>query len=177
MYQRLVVGLLWLCATPATAQVVDFPVQPAKTPEAKSAGIGSYGLTREGEIVAVEAFDLAGEPLANCEVQWLEDSKVMTCTMMNGQRFRATWYQERAELEDLVTGDHISLHKEGPSLREIMEMAPEARPEHEGWVVGGTKAWQEVERDWGHITPILGSLLGEIEITLGIPAERLSSIQ
>ena len=55
-------------------------------------------------------------------------------------------------------------------------MEPEARPEHEGWVVRGTKTWEEVERDWGHITPIFGNLMGEVELTLGIRAERRSSI-
>ena len=175
MARRLALGLLWLGATVATGQTVDLPTQPVKTQEAKNVGIGSYDLTREGEVVAVEAFDLAGELLADCEVRWLEVSRVMACTMADGQRFRATWLQKRVEFEDLVTGDRISLQKEGPTLREIMEMAPEARPEHHGWVVRGTKTWTEVERDWGHITPMFGNLLGEVEITLGILNQRLSS--
>ncbi len=178
MYLRTVFGLLWLAAqTIAVAQTVDYPVQASKTPESKAAGIGSYHLTREAEIVAAEVFGLEGEPLADCEARWLEDSTVMTCTMADGGRFRATWYEQWAEFENVATGDYYSLHKEGPSLREIMAMEPESRPEHWGWVIRGTETWEEVERDWGHITPVFGNLMGEIEITLGILADRLSSIR
>ncbi len=176
MYRKAVLGLLMMAAVVATAQTVDYPVQAAKTPEASRAGIGSYHLTREGEIVVVAAFGLEGAPLADCEAKWLEDSRVMTCTMPAGGSFRAIWYEERVEFDDLVTGEHFSLHKEGPSLREVAAMEPEARPERGGWVVRGTNTWEEVERDWGHITPIFGNLLGEIELTLGISAEQRPSV-
>ncbi len=183
MYLRTALRLLWLAGTAgmaqtmAMAQTVDYPVQRSKTPEAKAAGIGSYHLTREGEIVTAEVFGPEGEPLADCEARWLEDSRVMTCTMAHGGRFRATWYEQRAEFEDITTGDHFSVHKEGPSLREIMAMEPESRPEHWGWVIRGTETWEEVERDWGHVNLVLGNLMGEIEITLGILAEHLSPMR
>lgn len=172
MYQWTVLSWLLITITPAMAQTVEYPVQPSKTPEAKSAGIGSYRLTQDGEIIEAEAFDLEGRPLADCKASWPEDTQVMTCTILpDGERFRATWYSKRVEFENLDSGDHFSLYKEGPSLREIAAMEPEERPERDGWVLRGTKTWEEVERDWGHITPIFGNLSGEIKLTLGTRAE------
>ena len=178
MHRWIALGLLWIVAEPAMAQTVEYPVQPSKTAEAKNAGIGSYRLTQDGEIIAAKAFGLEGEPLADCEASWPEDSQVMTCTMQpDGGRFRATWYEDRVEFEDLDTGDHFSLYKDGPPLREIAAMQPEERPERDGWVLRGTKTWEEVEHDWGHITPIFGNLSGEIKLTLGIRAGWQSPVE
>lgn len=165
-------GLLLLISTGSLAQAVDFPPQPAKTPEAKAAGIGSYHVSRQGKTATVEAFDAEGEPLADCEAQWREVSSSLSCTMPDGQRFRATWYAERAEFEDLGTGEHIALYK-GESATE-----PAAgQPDRGGWVIDGSKTWEEVERDWRDTTAIFGNLMVEIEITTGVLAERLARIR
>lgn len=154
----------------ATAQ---FPRQSPKVPRTSEvAGIESYSLAREGDLTMVEAFGGDGESIATCEVQWLKESTVMTCTMGNGERYQATWYAQHVEFASLDTGEHFSLH---PDPERLDGATPSERQDPRfGWILRGTKSWEEVERDWGHKTVIFGSLLEELQITLGkIPGDRL----
>jgi len=161
--------LLLFSGTATMAQTIEFPLQTPKFQETKEvAGIGSYHLIRNPEMVAVEAFDLDGELLANCEAEWPENRRVMTCEMAAGGLFRATWHEKHVDFEDLVTQEHFSLYFEPPPPRLANPLEPgEPPPEHGTWVLRGTKTWDEVERDWGKITPIFSHLLVEVEATLG----------
>lgn len=163
----LVVGAFLTMSTALPSQVTTFPAQPSKTPEARAAGIASYEITRRGDMVDVVAFSEDEALLADCTVEWLEASRVMTCTMGVGGRFRSTWQpsQKQAIFEDLDHGGHVILRFEG---RGGGPPTPEKHPSDDGWSLEGTKTWDEVERDWAAITPIFGNLMGEVEMTLGL---------
>ena len=162
-------AVLGLGASGLSAQRVELPIQTPKDRMATTeAGIGSYHITEHTtelhELVEVEAFDVEGELLAECTAEWPEGSKVLTCTMGDGGRFRATWYRRHARFEDLVGGDHFVLRFEG---RLGDPNRASADPRERGWVLEGTKTWEEAERDWGSITPVFAYLMAEVEITLG----------
>lgn len=171
-------GLLhWLGIAIVGAQTIELPTQSAKDPEATVvAGIGSYNLSHEhGAVdehgvvasVAVQALDVEGQPLAHCEIEWLGESKVMACRMPDGESFQATWFADRVEFEDLGMRDHLSLRVEGGSSLRAAELGfAKSRPGRGEWVLRGTKTMAEVEQDWGHVTPIFGYLLAEVEVTL-----------
>jgi len=180
MYQRLssLAGPMLLClaGTVAMAQHADFPIQTPKDYKATEvAGIGSYHLVLEGDHAAVQSFDLEGRVYANCEIDWPEDSKSMVCTMLDGGRFKASWYASRAEFEDLYTNDHVSIEFGDVDSQEAAFSEPgEPQPGfHRSWTLRGTKNRDEIRRDWGTIMPFFAYLFAEVELTLGkIPGDQ-----
>lgn len=161
--------LLWLGSSSLAAQSRSLPRQMPKDPGTlPEAGIGSYQITKQGHAAEVDGFDEEGALLVTCTAQWLEDSKRLTCTMSDGGQYRATWYDRHVKFEDLASDEHIILRFKGQpgAVRE-----PRATAQERGWTIDGMKTWEEVERDWGRITPIFGHLMGEVELTLGIASE------
>lgn len=166
---------LWLSSSSLVAQVTEFPRQTPKNPEATSeAGIGSYRITKQGEVFEVDAFDVEDGLLASCTVEWFESSKVMVCEMADGRRFRSTWYERHAKFEELSSGEHFILRFKGQPGR---VRDPDATAQERGWVVEGNKSWSEVEREWGDVTPIFGHLMGEMEVTLGLVFKSLTKVR
>lgn len=163
----LLFGAFLTMSSSLTSQVTTFPTQPSKTPEARAAGIATYEISRSGDTADVVAFTEDEALLADCTVEWLKVSRVMTCTMGIGGRYRSTWQESRQQMkfEDLDHGGHFVLRFVG---RGGEPPDPEKHPTEDGWTFQGTKTWNEVERDWGHITPIFGNLMGEVEMTLGL---------
>lgn len=169
LFVSVVFVMMYLTAVAGTAQHRIFPKQTPKDPRATElAGIAAYYMERHDQQITVGAFDAEGKLLANCEIDFLETKTLMSCTMSNGQQYQARWFERHVEFEDLDTRDHFSLHFMGrpspPSESSFRGVSNEAKA---AWSLKGTRSWEEVEQDWGHITPIFGYLLGEIEITLG----------
>lgn len=181
--QRVLVGLLFvlmfLTALTLSAQHRIFPKQTPKDPRAAEiAGIDSYEMVRNGPRLAVQAFDAEGKLLADCETESTDQATTMSCKLPNGQQLQARWFERHVEFEDLDTGDHFSLHFVGrpfpPSESSFLGASQAAR---EGWSLRGNWSWEEVEQKWGHITPIFGYLRGELDLTLGRPAEQSATPQ
>jgi hypothetical protein len=161
-------GALWLAGPSLAAQRVEIPLQTPKDPRATTeAGIGSYYLAEHGDSVEVEAFDAEGALLADCAAAWLVASKVLTCKMGDGGRFRATWYRRHVELEDLVHGDLVDLPIDLPRGG-TRNPNPPLTARHGGRVLQGDGTSDDVEPEWGSITPVFGYLMREVETTLGI---------
>lgn len=169
--------LLTLLVLPVAAQHRDFPMQSPKDPmTTEVTGIAAYHLVREGEIVKAEAFDSNEALLASCTAEWSQEATTLSCVFPDGQELQATWFPRHVEFEDLTTGEHFSLHFEGRSAR-LSESAAVGVHEaaRKGWSVRGGKTWEELDRDWGKLTPIFAYLKNEIQITLnGAPAPRLN---
>lgn len=167
LYIRFLVGLVLLFfETASMAQTIEFPLQPAKFQETREvAGIGSYKLTQNLDLVNVEAFDLDERLLATCEAEWPENKKILTCEMAEGGLFRVTWHKTQADFEDLVTGENFSIYYERPPDKPEESGEPASR--HGTWSFQSTKSRAEIERDWGKLTPIFANLMAEVEVTLG----------
>jgi hypothetical protein len=171
--------LLVLLSPLLDAQTIRYPSQVPKDSQATEvAGIQSYVLSREhsgvdehGVINAaeIEAFGLDGQFLASCKISWYGASKRVTCSMADGGNYEVNWFPTRAEIRDLQSGDYVALHAQpitGPPTS--APGATQHRTETIDWTLQGTKTWEEVERDWAHITPVFAYLLAEAEVTLNI---------
>lgn len=162
-------------AASAAAQVVTYPLQTPKNPEATSkAGIGSYSIGRSEDSISVEVFDPAGQPMAVCEPIWSRDVRRQTCQLADGRWFRAEWREMAMEFEDLASGEYLAVRfEENPAFEELAATDPSMQQGE--FVLNGTKTYEEVERDWAAILRLFSFTMTEVQTTLGLNPGQLAS--
>lgn len=185
MFRSVLMSLFWATIPAlAAAQVAELPTMAPKDAWVVEKGrIGTYQITKIDDQATVEVFGPEGEFLADCDTSWTDGFSIIQCTIADGKRFQSKWKGRQVRFEDLDTGDYYHAYflpdpELEPEEPEVTIFTPEnpAPPVSFEWAMEGTKTKEEVERDWLPYTGLLTQIMAEVELTLGVRAQKLAGV-
>ncbi len=158
------------------AQPVFLGRQMPKDPASGAAGVRSYDLSRNGEVIEIELFGAEEISLARCEVTADREAQEVTCELPDRGRFRAKLWFRGGEFENLETGEYFrarfEVERELPEG--LIELGPgEELPDLEGsWAIESDLGEKEIMERWGDVFPLLSAAGAEAQFSLGLPGVR-----